>query len=109
MITTEQFKEIGLDVDELMGNAAIEWLADNTIIDTTDITKLSASARLFITKYAEINGKQSGVASESIEGLSQSFATTNKEGMIWDEAISILGASKLKSNVKFYSAKSKWR
>ena len=108
MITTAQFKEIGLNVDELTGNAAIEWLADNTTVDTTDITKLSASAKLFITKYAEINSKQSGVASESIEGLSQSFVTTNKESMIFDEAISILGARKLKCNAKFYPAQSKW-
>lgn len=109
MTTKEQFKEIGLNVDVLRGNAAIEWLAEHTTIDTTDIKSLSASARLFITKYDEINSKQSGVASESIEGLSQSFTQSNKENMIWDEALSILGAKKLKSNVKFYPAKSKWR
>ena len=108
MTTAQQFKEIGLNVDELTGNAAIEWLANNTTVDTTDITKLSASAKLFISKYAEITKKRSGVASQSIEGLSQSFAQTNKEDMLWDEAISILGKNKLKSNVTFYPAQSKW-
>ena len=108
MITKAQFKQIGLEIDEITGNAAIEWIADHTTIDTTDISNLSASAKLFIKKYGEINEKISGVASESIEGLSQSYVTTNKENMLYDEAISILGISKMKSNVKFYSAKSKW-
>lgn len=108
MITQKQFNEIGLNVDELVGNAAIEWIAAHTNIDTTDITKLSASAKLFITKFAEISKIRSGVSSQSIEGLSQSFSQSNKEALIWDNAITLLG-DKLKSNVKFIPAQNRWR
>lgn len=108
MTTAEQFNTIGIKVDVLTGNAAIEWLAANTTVDTTDIMKLSASARLFIAKYAEIMNRRSGVVSQNIEGLSQTFSQADKNKMLWDEAISILGVSQLKSNVKFYPANSKW-
>ena len=108
MITKQQFDEIGLSVDELIGNAALEWIAENTTIDTTDITKLSASAKLFIKKFAEINKGSSKVASQSIEGLSQSFVQTKNEDLIWDSAISLLG-DKVKSRVKFVTATKKWR
>lgn len=108
MITQEQFKAIGLDVDELTGNAAIEWIAAKTTIDTTDITKLSASARLFIKKYAEIDGIPSGVASENIEGLSQSFNQTKSEDLIWDIARKYIGQY-LKSGIKFIPAQNRWR
>lgn len=107
-MTTEQFKSIGLDIDELMGNAAIEWLQDNTTIDTSDITMLSASAKLFIRKFAEINGLNSGVSSESIEGMSQSYNQTKKEDMIWDLANSLLSGN-LKSRVRFVTAQRKWQ
>lgn len=107
-MTTEQFKSIGLDIDELMGNAAIEWLQDNTTIDTSDITMLSASAKLFIRKFAEINGLNSGVSSESIEGMSQSYNQSKKEDMIWDLANSLLSGN-LKSRVRFVTAQRKWQ
>lgn len=107
MITQEQFKEIGLDVDVLVGNAAIEWIAANTTIDIADITTLSASARLFIKKYCELDEKPLGVASESIEGLSQSFQQDSGEDAIWDLAQKYLGQD-LKSRVRFVTAQRKW-
>lgn len=107
MITQEQFKELGVEVDVLAGNAAIEWIADNTTIDTTDITTLSASARLFIKKYCELDQKPIGIASESIEGLSQSFQQDSGEEAIWDLAQKYIGQH-LKSRVSFITAQRKW-
>lgn len=107
MITKQQFEEIGLDVDMLTGNAAIEWIAANTTIETADITTLSASARLFIKKYCELDQKPIGVASESIEGLSQSFNQENGENAIWDLAEKYLSPH-LKSRVRFVTAQRKW-
>lgn len=108
MITQEQFKELGLDVDVLTGNAAIEWIAANTTIDTTEITTLSASARLFVKKYCELDQNPLGVASESIEGLSQSFHKQDSgEDAIWDLAQKYIGQF-LQSRVRFVTAKKKW-
>ena len=102
-MTKEQFKAIGLDVDEIIGNAAIEWLANNTTIDTSDISKLSASAKLFIKKFDEVNSIDSGISSESIQGMSQSFNTSDKSALIWEFATELLG-SYLKSPIKFVPA-----
>ena len=113
-MTAEQIKSLNLDIEAtdsksvLMVESAIEWLTEHTTIDTSDITTLSASARLFISKYCEITDIQSGVASQSIEGLSQSFKSDNVDKMIWDTAYNLLG-SKVESPVRFVSAKKRWR
>lgn len=106
-MTKKQFEEIGLDIDELTGNAAIEWLNENTTVDTTDITKMSASAKLFIKKFASITDLPVGITSESIEGLSQSFDNSDKSAMIWQVAEELLSPY-LKSRVRFVSAKRTW-
>ena len=100
---TEQFKEIGLDVDEITGGAAVEWLTEHTTVDTSDITKLSASAKLFIKKFAELNNVQSGVSSESIQGLSQSYDTSDKSALIWQYANELLSGY-IKSSITFVPA-----
>lgn len=113
-MTSQQIESLNLDIDTsdskavLTAEAALEWIADNTTIDTTDIDNLPAAAKLFISKFCEVNSLQSGVASESIEGLSQSFSTGNNSTMIWDIANSLLSAY-LKSRVRFVGAERKWR
>lgn len=113
MLTNKQIESlnIGINTEDptavLQAQAAIEWLADHTKINTTQIEKLPACAKLFIVKFCEINNLQSGVASESIEGLSQSFNTSDKESMLWDIANTLLG-SYLISRVRFVVAQDKW-
>ena len=106
-MTAEQFKEIGLNVDEINGNAALEWIEKHTTIDINDVTKLSASAKLFIRKYDEIYSMRSGVSSQSIEGLSQSFNSGGQSALVWQAAEDLLG-DYLKARVSFVPATSRW-
>lgn len=114
MITLEQFKENGIAVSsELIGNAALEYIADNTnlIVDINEVETLKAlpfSAKLFISKYDEVVSTSSVVASESIEGLSQSFKTGDKSDMLSDLLNTYLG-SYLKGKIQFVPATRRWK
>lgn len=114
MITKEQFKEYGITVsDELVGNAALEWLSENTglnvdLNDSSTVGALPFAARLFISKYDEIVSASSVVASESIEGLSQSFNTSDKATLLWQTAEQLLSGY-LKRRISFVAAKPRWR
>lgn len=114
MATKEQFKNAGILIsDELAGNAALEWINENTtlLIDLNDfnsINNMPNAAKLFVVKYSEISTANASVSSESIEGLSQSFKSTGSSNMIWDIAESLLGQY-LKSRVKFLPVSSRWK
>lgn len=114
MITKEQFKAQGITVsNDIIGNAALEWLSENTTlpIDLKEVTALEAlpfAAKLFISKYDEIVSASSVVSSESIEGLSQSFNQTDKGALLWQAAEQLL-SSYLKGQVRFVSASKRWR
>lgn len=113
-MTKEQIQSlnIGIDVDDntafLSANAALEWITENTTIDTTDIEHLPYRAKLFISKFCEVNAVQSGISSESIDGLSQSFTSGDNASMIWDLAYSLLSGD-IKSRVRFVTAERKWK
>lgn len=114
MIKLEQFKECGINIsDELTGNAALEFLANNTTlaVDINDVETVKAlpfSAKMFITKYEEVVSASSIVSSESIEGLSQSFKTGNKADLL-DDLLNTLLGDYLKGKVTFVAAKKRWR
>ena len=114
MITKAQFKEHGISIsDEIIANAALEYIAENTTltVDLNDVATLEAlpfTAKAFISKYEEAVSASSVVASESIEGLSQSYKTGDKTNLIWDLANSLLG-NYLKGRIQFISAKNRWR
>ena len=113
-MTKEQIQSlnIGIDADDntafLSANAALEWITEKTTIDTTDIEHLPYRAKLFISKFCEVNAVQSGISSESIDGLSQSFASGDNASMIWDLAYSLLSGD-IKSRVRFVTAERKWK
>ena len=71
MITKEQFKAQGITVsNDLIGNAALEWLKKNTTlpIDLNEVAVLDAlpfSAKLFISKYDEIISAQDEICKEN--------------------------------------------
>lgn len=116
-MTTAQFEllRLGIPLDDkaiLNCEAGLEWVAENTTFEfdlnnEEDLKALPASVRLFLVKFNEIQTISEGVASESIEGLSQSFSQSNKEDMIWGVASGLFG-SKLKSRVRFVTAKRKY-
>ncbi len=113
MITKEQFKANGIAVkNEIIGNAALEWISNNTTltVDINDVATLEAlpfAAKVFISKYSEIMSASSVVQSQSIEGLSQSFNNGDKSSMLWQAAEGLL-SDYLKSRIKFISAKRRW-
>ena len=114
MITLKQFEECGITIiKELEGNAALEYIANNTTltIDLNDVETVKAlpfSARLFIQKYEEVSSASSIVASESIEGLSQSFKTSDKKALIDDLANTYLDEW-LKGKIRFIPATKRWK
>lgn len=115
MITKEQFKAQGITVsNELNGNAALEWLAENTTLpvdlkkEVTALEALPFSAKLFISKYDEIVSASPVVASESIESLSQSYNQTDKGALLWQTAEQLL-SKYLVGQVRFVSASKRWR
>lgn len=117
MIALNDFKEAGIplsgeDASELLkAIAALEWISENTSLevsteDPAALKELPASAKLFVSKYVEILSLKSGVSSQSIEGLSLSFETTDKSTMLWQLAQSLLG--KHLRQVRFHPAKRRW-
>lgn len=95
----------------LIVGSALEWLQKNTIlnIDLNNDETLKAlpnCARLFIVQYFDLNMLSTGVSSESISGLSQSF-NNNKSDLLWQIAEELLG-DYLKSKVSFVAASSRW-
>ncbi len=112
-MTSKEIQGLNLGIDEsdskavLSVETAIEWLAENTTLDMTDLENLPAAARLFISKFCEITSLQSGVSSESIESLSQTFTQTSKNDMIWDIAETLLG-DYIKCKIRFVAAERKF-
>ena len=114
MITREQFKKYGVVVrDEIIANAALEWLSENTTLivdlhDATTLGNLPYTAIAFISKFDHVMSSSSTVQSQSIDGLSQTFKTGDKTDMIWDLANTLLGGY-LKGRIKFVAAKKRWQ
>ncbi len=100
------------EVKELVRKAALEWLAEYTTlnIDLSSpeaYTSLPSRAQLFVEKYTELLTRKTGVASQSIEGLSQSFASTDSSTIIWQLANTLLRGD-LKSQVTVFPAVRRW-
>lgn len=100
------------EIAVLYAEAALDWMQEYTTLefdrsDSSTIAALPACAKLFVVKYSELFSRKQGVASQSIEGLSQSFDTTDRSTLIWQLARSLLGAY-LKSQARFIPARRKW-
>ena len=114
MLTREQAESLKLGVPLTDGNllkagGAFEWIAENTTltVDMDALEALPASVRLFIVRFIDIMSTRAGVQSESAEGLSQSFSSTDKGTLIWQYAEELLGKW-LKSRVRFVTAHKRW-
>lgn len=102
---------LGIAIDattEIILNAGVEWIAENTTIDTADIEKFPSGAKLFLLKYHEVMSMKTGIASESIEGLSLSFDNGDKSALLWQLAEELMGQY-LKGCVRFVQASRRWR
>lgn len=96
----------------LRAEAALDWMLEHTTLefdkaDMESINALPACAKLFVEQYSDVIKRRVGVASQSIEGLSQSFSTTDKGTELWQIATSLLGPY-LKSQVRVTPARRRW-
>ncbi len=117
-MTAEELRDAGIPIDPedelamLKAESAIEYISNNTtltadITDPATIKALPAQAKLFIVKYSALMEAETGVASESLGGMSQSFDTSNRNGLLFDLAESLLGPY-MKSQMKFTQATKRW-
>lgn len=98
----------------LIVESGLEWVKRNTTLEfdidnDEDLKALPSSVRLFLVKFVDIQMLSTGVSSESIEGLSQSFDTTDKNELLWKFAEELIGVENLKSRIRFVTAQRKWR
>lgn len=118
MVTAEQVKILRLGIQPiddrlcLLVESGLLWVIKNTTLNfqidkDEDLETLPANVRLFIVKYIEIMKLRSGVSSESISNLSQSFDTTDKSTLLWEAAEELL-SDELKSRATFVSAGNRW-
>ena len=118
-MTAETIKKLELGIDssdsktKLLVESALNWVLDNTTLSfdcnkDDDLIKLPAPVKLFILSFIDIMGNNPTVASESIEGLSQSYKQTDKNLLLWDSAEQLLGKW-LHSRVQVFSAKTRWK
>lgn len=119
-MTVEELEALELPVDSspetaLYCDSAIDWLIENTILEIDKgnlqetVKALPSGAKLFICKYFEIMSiGGTGVASESIGGMSQSFTNENKNVLLWQQAKDLIGIKYLKGQVKSIPNVSKW-
>lgn len=113
-MTKTQIESLNLGVEldtmtELIISTGVDWLKENTTINTEDIDNFPNCAKLFLIKFCDIQNMKTGVTSQSIEGLSQSFDTRDKNSMIWQLADSLLGGYLNGGQVRFVAASSIWR
>jgi len=115
-MTAEEFKEIDLPVppsSQLYVESGLEWLRENTTLefDITDVESIKAlpsSARLFLLKFCEICERDTGITSESVGPMSQSFTTDSVTKQTGALARQLLKAW-LRSNVQFIPCQRRWR
>lgn len=110
-MTLDDLKAINLplsldDTTALYVEAAYDWILDNTTA-TLDFKNIPANFKLFMLKFVETMSLNAGVASESIEGLSQSFDGSGKDEMIRQYAKELIGAY-LKSDGKIMPSIRRW-
>ena len=113
-MTVEQVELLKLGISPiddrviLIVESGLEWVKQNTTLEfdvnnDEDLKALQPCVRLFLTKFFDVQMLNVGVASESIEGLSQSFNNDDKSALIWQFATELLSPY-LKSRIKFIPA-----
>lgn len=114
-MTEEQVKSLDLGIAPidtrtiLIVESGLEWVQKNTTleIDMDNLKALTPSVRLFLVKFFDVQMLSTGVTSESIEGMSQSFDTSDKKALIWQYAEELLGDYLIRG-IRFVSAKNRW-
>ena len=107
------FNNLPLDIENpevvIMAESALSWIAENTSIVFDPEAELPSNVKLFVIKYCELMSVRTGVASESVGGMSQSFSTTGGTGSLLADLAKQLFGSAYKSRNKFVSAVNRWK
>ncbi len=101
-MTAEDLKSCGIIIDGadettvLTVESALEYVKANTnlefeLTDIASIAALPSCVKLFVVKYNEIMSKDSGVTSESLGGMSQSFETGDKNTLFYNLLCGLCG------------------
>ena len=118
-MTVEELKALNLPIEAdattcLYVGAAIDWVNTHTtlVIDKEtlpeSVAALPDGAKLFLCRYCDIMSADGNVVSESIGGMSQSFGTTSKTGLLYQLASELIG-DYLKGQVHSVGNVSKWK
>ena len=118
-MTNEQIATLNLGIQPinaktcLLVESAFNWVLKNTtlkfdVANIEELKALPAEVRLFVSDYCDLMSISVGVASESIEGLSQSFRNESKKARIWELAENHLDEWLL-SPVEFVAASKRWQ
>lgn len=96
----------------LIVESGLEWVKNNTTLEfdmnkDEDLTALPSAVKLFLVKFFDVQMMNTGVTSQSIEGLSMSFDTGDKSAMIWQFATELLSPY-LKCGISFIPAQRRW-
>ena len=92
----------------LIVESGLEWVKAHTTLEfdmnnDEDLKTLPSAVRLFLVKFFDVQMLGTGVSSESISGLSQSFDTSDKSALIWQFANELLSPY-IKSAINFIPA-----
>lgn len=117
-MTLDEVKSCGIPIaDEkpealLRVYSGIEWLQQNTTLkidmnNADTIASLPNGAKLFILKFCDLMSRSEYVTSESVGGLSQSFSSADKSGLLMDIAKQLIKPY-MKSDFKFVLSAKRW-
>lgn len=103
----------GDDLTLLEAETALEWMANNTTLaiekgNVESVSALPSCAKLFVVKFVEAVNMKMGVASQSIEGMSQSFRDGDRTAILWQLARSLLGGYLKNNQVRVFPARRRW-
>lgn len=117
-MTTQQIELLHLgiapigDRETLIIESGLDWVKQNTTLEfdmnkDEDLAALPSAVKLFLVKFFDVQMLSVGVSSQSIEGLSVSYDTSDKSAMIWQFATELLSPY-LKSGISFIPSQRRW-
>lgn len=116
-LTAEKINSLNLGIAStdsrgiLYTEGALSWVEKHTTytVDYDNLDQLPAEVLLFVAEYCDLLRHDRNVASESIEGLSQSFVTgVALETQIYELAYAVLGRDAIRSTVTVLSGEERW-
>lgn len=93
----------------IMVEVAIDWVLENTSLTFNRDEELPDNVKLFVIKYCDLMSQSVGIASESLGGMSQSFATSNRSAFLLSDLAEQIFGSAYKGRNRFIPAAKRWK